>query len=285
MGRLEDKVALITGSSAGQGAAEARLFAAEGATVCITDVADAAGRALADQINANGGKARYIHLDVVDPAQWKRAIDEVKRECGGLHILVNNAGTISRKGIANIGLDDWHRVMEVNLTGPLLGMQIATPLIRDSGGGSIINVSSIAGLTAHYDAAYGASKWGLRGLTKSAALEFVDWGVRVNSIHPGQIADTSFARGAMPGHLEANRVATPMGRQGTTEECAQLVLFLASAESSYITGAEIAIDGGLAGCGLMRMRAKLTQEIVRGERRDGRTSVAVPSLPLTWGSP
>ena len=272
MGRLEGKVALITGGSAGQGAAEAKLFAAEGASVCITDVADAAGAALADRITAEGGKARYMHLDVVDPGQWKKAIDEVKREFGGLHILVNNAGTISRKGIANIGLDDWHRVIEVNLTGPMLGMQISTPLMRESGGGSIINVSSIAGLTAHYDAAYGASKWGLRGLTKSAAMEFVDWGIRVNSIHPGQVAETSFARGAMPGHVEANRMATPMGRQGTTEECAQLVLFLASAESSYITGAEIAIDGGLAGCGLMHMRALVTREFARGER-------AVPATP------
>ena len=266
MGRLEGKVALITGASAGQGAAEAKLFAAEGAAVMITDIADEPGRALASSITAQGGRAAYAHLDVADPEQWRAALDAVTREFGKLHVLVNNAGTISRKSVATIDLPAWHRVLDVNLTGPLVGMQVCAPLIRDSGGGSIINVSSTAGMTAHYDAAYGASKWGLRGLSKCAAMDYVDWGIRVNSIHPGQVWDTTFSRGARPGHHEANWMVTPLGRHGTAEECAQLVLFLASDESSYITGAEIPIDGGLLGFGLMRVRAQLTQEFARGER-------------------
>jgi 3alpha(or 20beta)-hydroxysteroid dehydrogenase len=266
MARLQGKVALITGAGAGQGAAEAKLFAAEGSAVLVTDVADEPGRAVAQAIVAQGGRAAYAHLDVANPAQWRAAVDLARSEFGKLDVLVNNAGTISRKNVATIDLPEWHRVLDVNLTGPLIGMQTCAPLMRDSGGGSIVNVSSTAGMTAHYDAAYGASKWGLRGLSKCAAMDYVDWGIRVNSIHPGQVWDTTFSRDARPGHHEANWMVTPMGRHGTAEECARLVLFLASDESSYITGAEIPIDGGLLGFGLMRVRARLTQEFASGER-------------------
>lgn len=269
MGKLEGKVAVITGGAAGQGAAEARLFSAEGAAVCIADISDEVGQAIAKEISDRGGSALYVHLDVSKADDWKNAVEVVKNAFGALHVLINNAGTISRKGIKTIALDEWHRVMDVNVTGPLLGMQVCAPLIRDSGGGSIVNVSSTAGMTAHYDAAYGASKWALRGLTKSAAMEFVDWGIRVNSMHPGQISDTSFSRGAVPGHWGANWLVTPMGRHGTAEECARVALFLASPDSSFITGEEITIDGGMLGCGLMRLRAQLTREIANGERPEG----------------
>jgi 3alpha(or 20beta)-hydroxysteroid dehydrogenase len=245
------------------------LFAAEGAAICIADIADAEGVALAERIMQTGGRAKYVHLDVADIDCWKAAIDVVKADFGALHILINNAGTISRKGIKTIGLDDWHRVLDVNVTGPLLGMQLCAPLIRDSGGGSIVNVSSTAGMTAHYDAAYGASKWALRGLSKSAAMEYVDWNIRVNSMHPGQISDTTFSRNAVPGHWGANWLVTPMGRHGTAEECARVALFLASPDSSFITGEEITIDGGMLGAGLMRLRAQLTREIAAGERPEG----------------
>lgn len=269
MGKLDGKVALITGGSTGQGAFEARLFHSEGAAVCIADIADDGGRALAQEIADDGGRAIYLHLDVSSVNDWHDAVGAVKEAFGGLHILVNNAGTISRMGIKTITPDQWQRVMDVNLTGPLFGMQICAPLIRDSGGGSIVNVSSTAGMTAHYDAAYGASKWALRGLTKSAAMEFVEWGIRVNSMHPGQISDTSFSRGARPGHWGANWLVTPMGRHGTAEECARVALFLASPDSSFITGEEITIDGGMLGCGLMRLRSQLTQEIADGQRPEG----------------
>jgi 3alpha(or 20beta)-hydroxysteroid dehydrogenase len=264
MGRLDGKVALITGGSAGQGAAEARLFAQEGASVVICDINDAAGTELAKQL---GAKARYVHLDVADPEQWKNAVAETEKAFGALHILVNNAGTISRQGLPETTLDAWNKTFAVNVTGPMLGMQLCAPLIRKSGGGSIVNISSTAGMTAHYDAAYGASKWAVRGLTKSAAMAYVDWGIRVNSMHPGQVFDTTFSRGAVPGHHEANWLVTPLGRHGTADECAEAVLFLASDESSFITAQEIVVDGGMLGCGLMKLRAQLTREIGSGERK------------------
>ncbi|WP_375459937.1 SDR family NAD(P)-dependent oxidoreductase [uncultured Enterovirga sp.] len=261
-GRLDGKVALITGAAGGQGATEAMLFAEEGAAIVLTDVDAEAGQQVADQIRERGGRATFLRHDVSEIPGWHEAV-AAARDLGGLHVLVNNAGIISRHGLTDIPLASWQRTLDVNLTGPMLGMQICAPLMRDSGGGSIVNVSSIAGLTAHYDAAYGASKWALRGLSKIAAMEFVDWKVRVNSIHPGQIVETSFVRDATPGHAESARRTIPMGRQGTPRECADLVLFLASEEASFITGAEIAIDGGFTAGAAIRMRSQMRDELAR----------------------
>ncbi len=264
-GKLEGKVALVTGAANGQGAATARLFAAEGAKVVLTDVAEDAGRRVAEEINAAGGAARFFRLDVATESDWTRVLPEVRSAFGGLHVLINNAGVISRKKIVDMGAEDWHRVMNVNLTGALFGMKHCAPIMRDCGGGAIVNVSSIGGLMAHFDAAYGASKWGLRGLTKSAAIEFVDWKIRVNSIHPGQIENTSFVAQAVPGHVETTRKVIPMGRQGTPEETAKLMLFLSCDDSSFITGAEIAIDGGFSAGAIMRVRAMLTEQLARSQ--------------------
>jgi 3alpha(or 20beta)-hydroxysteroid dehydrogenase len=259
MARLANKVAIITGAANGQGAAEARMFVAEGATVILTDV-DTAGAALAEQISRDG-KAKFVHHDVRDEKGWIDLVADVKSWFGSLHILINNAGVTSRQGILNTTVDAWHRTLDVNLMGPMLGMKHCAPLLRDSGGGSIVNVSSAAGLLAHYDGAYGASKWGLRGLTKTAAMELVEWKIRVNSIHPGQIIDTSFFRDGAPGHAESARRTIPMERQGTPEECANLVLFLASDEASFITGAEVAIDGGFSAGAQIWMRSKLRDQL------------------------
>jgi 3alpha(or 20beta)-hydroxysteroid dehydrogenase len=177
-----------------------------------------------------------------------------------LHILVNNAGTIARQGIVNTTVEAWNRTLAVNLTGPLLGMKHCAPAIRDSGGGSIVNISSTAGLTAHDDAAYTASKWGLRGLTKTAVLQFSAWNIRVNSIHPGQIADTGFFSSGGEAFAHAARAAIPLHRQGTPRECAELVLFLVSDEASFISGAEIAIDGGYIAAGLASLRNRVREE-------------------------
>jgi 3alpha(or 20beta)-hydroxysteroid dehydrogenase len=264
MQRLTGKVVMITGAGGGQGVAEARLFAQEGASLLLTGLSGDGLEDLATEIRDSGVRAVWSEQDVTDEAQWVDAIALARRELGGLHVLVNNAGTISRQSISETTLDKWHRTMDVNLTGPMLGTKHAAPLMRDSGGGSIINVSSIAGLGAHYDAAYGASKWGLRGLTKTASIEYVEWNIRVNSIHPGQIIDTSFYREGKPGHAESARRSIPMQRQGTPLECAQLVLFLASDESSFITGAEIAIDGGFSAGGAIWLRNKLRDAIASG---------------------
>jgi len=268
MARLAGKVALITGAAGGQGTADAELFVREGAAVMLTDIDGAAGEALAKRLSGEGARALFRVQDVSDENSWQEIVAATLAAFGGLHILVNNAGTIARQGIVNTNVEAWNRTLAVNLTGPLLGMKHCAPAIRDSlaktgakpgGGGSIINISSTAGLTAHDDAAYTASKWGLRGLTKTAVLQFSPWNIRVNSIHPGQIAETGFYQSASEAFAHAARVAIPLHRQGLPGECAELVLFLASDESSFISGAEIAIDGGYIAAGLASLRNRVRE--------------------------
>ncbi len=261
MKRMKEKIVLITGAAGGQGSAEAKLFANEGASLVLTDRTLDRLEALTREVQNSGGRAVCIEHDVADEDQWIAAVKCAEQEFGGLHVLINNAGTISRQGIVNTTLSAWHRTMDVNLTGAMLGMKHATPLMHRSGGGSIINISSTAGMTAHYDAAYCASKWGLRGLTKMAAIDLVAWNIRVNSIHPGVVEDTDFARNGAPGQAEAARRVVPMQRAGSPEECANLVLYLAGDESSYITGAEIAIDGGYTAGGAIFARTKLREAL------------------------
>jgi len=260
MPRLANKVALITGAAGGQGTAEAELFVREGAAVVLTDIDAAAGERLAKRLTEQGGKALFRVQDVASEAGWQEIVAAALSAFAGLHILVNNAGTIARQGIVDTTLEAWNRTVAVNLTGALLGMKYCAPAIRDSGGGAIVNISSTAGLTAHDDAAYTATKWGLRGLTKTAVLQFSPWNIRVNSIHPGQIADTGFFRSGSEAFAHAARAAIPMHRQGTPQECAELVLFLASEEASFISGAEIAIDGGYIAAGLAGMRNRIRAE-------------------------
>jgi 3alpha(or 20beta)-hydroxysteroid dehydrogenase len=264
MPRLTGKVALITGAAGGQGVAEAELFVREEAAVVLTDIDVATGEGLARRLSASGAKALFLRQDVVDETSWQEVVAAALARFGKLHILVNNAGTIARQGIVDTTVEAWNRTLAVNLTGPMLGMKHCAPAIRDSGGGSIINISSTAGLTAHDDAAYTASKWGLRGLTKTAVLQFSPWNIRVNSIHPGQIADTGFFRGGGEAFAHAARTAIPLHRQGTPRECADLVLFLASDESSFITGAEIAIDGGYIAAGTANLRNRIRADYEAG---------------------
>ena len=262
--RLKGKVALITGASGGQGAVEAQMFAREGASVVLADIDHAAGKALAAKIRKAGGKALYLSLDVTDAGQWSKAIARVRREFGALHVLVNNAGIVSRVGIMDVGIEDWARTIDINLTGPLLGMRAAAPLIRDSGGGSIVNISSTAAIAGHWGAAYVASKWGLRGITKTAALEFQDWGIRANSVHPAQVDETKMTDSSAPGYREANERVIPLGRAAKPEEIGHAVLFLASDESSYINGTEIVVDCGYTSFALARVRKQLQKEYATG---------------------
>jgi 3alpha(or 20beta)-hydroxysteroid dehydrogenase len=261
MQRLEGKVAIVTGAASGMGAAEARLFADEGARVVLADIQDAAGEALAKEL---GGAAVYAHLDVSQEAQWQALVTDVQRRFGRLDVLVNNAGTVAAAPLEDTTLEQWNRVIAVNQTGVFLGMKHAIRPMAASGGGSIVNISSTDGFVGMSAVvAYVASKFAVRGMTKTAALELAARGIRVNSIHPGYI-DTPMANPPSeprPTVLErAVKKRVPLGRMAQPREVANLALFLASDESSYCTGAEFLVDGGmLAGDGVALLRPDLVR--------------------------
>lgn len=239
MGRLEGKVALITGGARGQGAAEGTLFASEGASVVITDVLDKEG-----EQTAAGFGGKYLHHDVTDENAWSSIVEEVLELHGKIDVLVNNAGIWLTGSLANTRLADYRRVIEVNQIGVFLGMQAVAPAMIEAHSGSIINISSVAGLRGSPGAiAYSATKWALRGMTKAAAIDLAPRRIRVNSVHPGPI-DTEMLKVRTPEQNEQRLQLVPMRRMGTADEVASLVLFLLSDESAYITGAEVAIDGG-----------------------------------------
>lgn len=240
MGVVDGKIAVVTGASSGMGAAEARLFAREGAYVFVADIQDEPGEAVVESITRDGGSAVYQHLDVTDEQAWSNLTDALK-DAGGVHVLVNNAGITVREGLLDMTMRDWARILAVNLRGPVLGMRACARLMRDSGGGSIVNIGSLAGVAGHPVAAYAASKWGLRGVSKTAAMELVDWGIRVNMIHPGLI-DTPLIVGTSA--YSAMQSMTPMQRGARAEEVAAVALFLASDQSSFVTGVDIPVDGG-----------------------------------------
>ena len=237
MGRVDGKVAIISGGARGMGAEHARLLAQEGAKVVIGDILDEEGKALADEI---GDAARYVHLDVTQLDQWEAAVATATGEFGKLNVLVNNAGIVALGQLRKFDMAKWQKVIDVNLTGTFLGMRVAVDPMTEAGGGSIINVSSIEGLRgAPLVHPYVASKWAVRGLAKSAALELAPLNIRVNSIHPG------FIRTPMTKHLPDDMVTIPLGRPAQSREVSTFVLFLASDESSYATGSEFIMDGGL----------------------------------------
>lgn len=243
MKRLDGKVVLITGGARGMGATMARLFHAEGARVALADILDAEGAALAAEL---GEGALYQHLDVTEEASWQHAVAAVLERWGHLDGLVNNAGTNFAEALTDTALADFRRVLDVNLVGPFLGIKHAGAVMAGQGGGGIVNISSIGGMTAwNAMGAYCASKWGVRGLSRVAAMELGHRGVRVNSIHPGGV---NTAMGNMfDGDTEAlNRAyqGQPVQRIGAPEEIARMALFLLSDEASYVCGAEMVVDGG-----------------------------------------
>lgn len=240
MGRVDGKVVVITGAASGQGEAEARLLAQEGATVIATDVHDST------DVFDDGAGIAYRCVDVAKHDDWVALGAWLATEHGRVDGLVNNAGIPFRARLEEVAVADWDRVLAINLTGPLLGIQTVSPLMTQ--GGSIVNVSSVAGLTAHFGVAYTTSKWGLRGLSKVASLELGPRGIRVNTIFPGYI-ETPMTASASPAFREINLRETPLGRTGTVDEVAPLVVYLLSDESAYVSGAEIPIDGGLSSHG------------------------------------
>ncbi len=249
MGRLEGKVALITGAARGQGSTEARLFANEAARVVLGDLLDEEGRKVAAEINERGGDATYIHLDVTSEEDWHAAVRHAVANYGKLDILVNNAGVTRRHDEMDVPTDDWDLMMEVNAKGVFLGTKYAIPEMQKAGGGSIVNISSIAGILGRPLAspAYSASKGAVRVFTKSTAARFAADNIRCNSIHPGPI-DTEFLRaGTNPVSAEERVREIPLGRLGQPTDVAYGALYLASDESSFVTGSELVIDGGITG--------------------------------------
>ena len=242
MTRLDGKVAIITGAARGQGANEARRFVAEGARVMLTDLNPEGAKVAAEL----GEAAAFLHHDVGDPAAWATVVEATVTRFGKLDILVNNAGVFQPAAIVDTTPETFDLHYRVNTLGVFLGIRAAIPAIAAGGGGSIVNISSIAGIRGWPGMiAYGATKWAARGLTQCAARELAPQRIRVNSIHPG-LVDTPMLDDHDPEALKAFAAAVPFGRMGTVDDVAEMVIFLASDLSGYMTGAEIVIDGGLA---------------------------------------
>jgi 3alpha(or 20beta)-hydroxysteroid dehydrogenase len=246
MGRLDGKVALITGAARGQGAAEARLFVAEGAQVMLGDVLDDDGEIVAKEL---GDRAAYLHHDVTSERDWDVIVEATRSRFGRVDVLVNNAGVFKIIGMTTTSLDEYMRIVTINQVGTFLGMKAVTSTMIGQGSGSIVNISSVAGLAGSAGTiAYTASKFAVRGMTKVAAVELAPFGIRVNSVHPGFI-DTPMLRDALgatdAGTMEAAGASVPNGRLATADDVAKLVLYLASDDSAYSTGSEFVVDGGL----------------------------------------
>jgi cyclopentanol dehydrogenase len=247
VGRLDGKVALITGAARGQGQAEARLFAREGAKVLLGDVVDDEGAQVAREIAAAGGEARYVHLDVSRRADWEAAVALAESLWGRLDVLVNNAGVAAREGIDETTDELWDRVISINQTGTFLGMRTAVPALRRAGGGSIVNISSVlATMGSGNSVAYTASKGAITAMTRTVSVELATENIRVNAVHPGAI-ETPMVQQLLGDDREMRRemiARHPIGRVGEPDEVATGVLFLASDEASFVTGATLVIDGG-----------------------------------------
>ena len=243
-GRLTGKVALVSGGASGIGAAHARIFAAEGAKVVVGDIQDEMGKGVADGVNKSGGEATFVRLDVSKEEDWANAVKTAVARFGKLTTLINNAGIYWPQGIEAETMEKWNKMIAVNQTGVWLGMKAAIPEMRKAGGGAIVNISSLYGIIGSPSSiAYHASKGAVRIMSKAAALEYARQGIRVNSIHPGQI-ETPILAGLTPEQNEQIKAATPVGRMGKPEEIAYGSLYLCSDEAAFTTGTELIIDGG-----------------------------------------
>jgi len=245
--RLAGKVALVSGAASGMGQSEATIFAREGAKVIVADILEAEGKQVADKIVSGGGQARFVKLDVTNEAEWDAAVKAAVSAFGKLDVLVNNAGISGTYDADMLSSAAWDTVMGVNAKGVFLGMKYAIPLMKQAGGGAIVNISSISGFVGQdgVHMAYNASKGAVRIMTKTAAVQFAADRIRVNSVHPGFMPPMRTSKTSADPTWRAKMLgAVPMKREGRVEEVAHAVLFLASDEASYITGTELVVDGG-----------------------------------------
>ena len=244
--RLEGKVAIITGGANGMGAEECRIFAREGAKVVIADILEEEGKRLEAEIAESGGDAVFVRLDVTSEDDWQSAVNAAVARYGKLDVLVSNAGIGRGVGQDGLSVEDWDALMNINAKGVFLGMKYAIPEMQKAGGGSIVNISSISGIVGQRQVhmGYNASKGAVRLVTKSAAVQYAQDGIRVNSVHPGLMPPMLTSAANTPGIRSEMLAGVPMGRPGRREEVGNAVLFLASDEASYITGAELVVDGG-----------------------------------------
>ena len=245
--RLKDKVAIVSGGASGMGQSEAMLFAREGAKVIVADVLETEGRQTADKIAAGGGQAKFVKLDVTSEANWQSTVEAAVSAWGKLDVLVNNAGISGTFDPDMLSTTAWDKLMDVNAKGVFLGMKTGIAAMQKTGGGSIVNISSISGFVGQnaVHMAYNASKGAVRIMTKTAAVQYAKDGIRVNSVHPGFLPPMRTSKGSADPEWRAKMLrAVPMRREGRVEEVAYAVLFLASDDASYITGTEIVVDGG-----------------------------------------
>jgi 3alpha(or 20beta)-hydroxysteroid dehydrogenase len=242
MGDLQGRVVVVTGGARGQGAAEVEALASAGATVFAADVLDEEGTTLAKTLVDDGLDVEYLHLDVSRPEDWTALAERLLRGPGRVDGLVNNAGVAARERLPDVSLEQWQRTFDINVTGPLLGIQALVPLMGP--GSSIVNVCSVAAMAGHAAAAYTSSKWALRGLTRTASLELGVRGIRVNAVMPG-LVDTPLMASASPAFTDAALAEIPLGRVGVPADIAPTIVFLMSDDSAYYNGAELVIDGGM----------------------------------------
>ena len=244
--RLEGKVAIVTGGAHGMGAAEAKLFAREGARVVIADIREEDGRQVEAEIAEAGGEAMFVQLNVADETAWESAVQQTVARFGRLDVLVNNAGISGSRETDFRSTDAWDRLMSINARSVFLGMKYAIPEMQKAGGGAIVNISSISGIVGqdYVHPGYNASKGAVRIVTKAAAVQHAREGIRVNSVHPGMMPPMLGSENRDPAQRQASLANVPMGRPGEVDEVANAVLFLASDAASYITGAELVVDGG-----------------------------------------
>jgi NAD(P)-dependent dehydrogenase (short-subunit alcohol dehydrogenase family) len=270
--RLADKVALITGGTGGMGSASARLFAREGAAVVITARHEEPGHALVKDITDAGGRATFVRMDTVNQDDWDNALGITRDTYGALHILMNVVGSNEPAMLPNVDIEAWNRIFEINLVGTARGIQTCAPLIKESGGGSIINIGSVGGISGNFSTAYSSSKWGLEGLSRSAAYVYADWGIRCNTIQPGfietniikPITENVLARESFEKTMDTTIL---LRRAGRPDEIGYTALFLASEDSAYITGTDIIVDGGWSSAAayLATDRIQHTLEMIRNK--------------------